>query len=436
MAYPTEEYALYQACMRYYEQLRVLAEDNGSDDIVSLEAAAHAAMQAGERFDFFSAALAGVRGQVGALLDDSTLHEIVLRWFAEEGLNVDAFEMSIDEVIDVISEDFIANSRGVAARVYSLGTISASGTGDGDLERITDDPQGDQLNNIGAGSYTALCIADRNTEGGQIHGETFRVTASPKGDSVEQLFALPEPVELVASSFLNGGLVNGNLDDVSGEDADPTALTGWDQTGVTMGSATHEIDRNNAMLLALDSDDNPGALKVKTTTSHTFAQPFSRSGLQFDPNLPYLFAAHVNPAAGSAAGDVTLGLGAKSKTTAVGALGAGWHRINHATNPEDAYYKNWGGTTDANSRVYITINLSSGTLLIANAGVYQYQYINGAWYLLFAAATPFQAGVRADGSGKRFTWTDSITTEQVYQHFLHRHFGRALPWEAVPTLTI
>lgn len=323
---------------------------------------------------------------------------------------------SPDQVFRAVYEYYAANARYVQSRVFSFGTPSAGGsnTGTGVINRLNKDENDFDIEAQTPDAKTMKCVQDyRNgVEQGQ---EVFEIRGAP---------ALPggQWIQIQGSGKI------GRLRGITGTDTQSmniqnpsfsiysgTTFTGWTQAG-TIAVETTTTYR------PLQGEATPVA--VNLTGNGSLYQSIDDRRINANVNIPYYCQIAYNRSAGSGDGTLTLTLGNKTASVALGGASAGWQILRIALT-DDCWYRQWKKNS-AQLKVEIS-GYSTGYTLLDDVIFAPFQSFDGGWYAPVGGATPWIV----DDS---FTFTDSCT-DSVMQRLFWLLFGRYLPHSTGGTIT-
>lgn len=426
---------------KFKQQAQVLAENNGSDDFVSLQNSLLTALKGDTSRDV----LAGV-ASMRASLNDLILNTAAMDAHLEDldkltdGTFVASAASGPAARLEQLRRYMIANSKTVASRAFTYGAPTAGGsnTGSGVLLRLVTGPDGYDLEATPIGGWEARCIADANT-GAVRNAERFSVRDTlALGDAVE--FQGGGTVgELTALGNAGGRnlLTNPGFDSRAGDASAPSSLPGWTTTAT--GGTEYQLDSTNTFLPKIRSTENRYSLRIDADSSYT--QRLDSANAALKRGVPLVVVARVGRSFGSGDGTVTLDVGARSASLASGSASAGWNHLYAPVTPSGNLWQTSG------DRLYYDylkedpftfgISLASRTTGYWNVDdivVAPMTQIGAHWYCLLAGATPFFAGLEAIGTGDTFSWSDSLSgSEAVRQYWMYRDYGESMPHDGTPS---
>lgn len=340
--------------------------------------------------------------------------------------------VSDSQMFDEMRKYFIDNAERVQSRDMTFGapTAKAGRVGNDQVIRLTKDEDNFDIETGFIDVKRAICVADRQT-GAQIGRETwlFRGQA-PARDELQRSGSGLETI-IAARSADDSLLNNPNFQQFGNTVAAPDEITDWTATdlagaAVTMSGTFCELDSANTFRKAPSDGDTTYSLKVKSDLR--LSQKLSVRGTQLDRSRPHLLAVVWNAAVGSANGTLLIRMGKVwRQVTVTGA--SGWNvTLVEATPGPGAWYKTFG---EDDMEISFDVDLSSGSLLIAEVLFVQMDFFDGSWYSIIpASVTTHVPSFYLD----EFTMTDQAT-ESVVQRWLARAFGRYLPHSLGSSIT-
>lgn len=240
---------------------------------------------------------------------------------------------SVGELFRMLYDWFVAKSYVIESRAITYDTsVTKTGTGDGDLGRLTVDENGFNLEACTVEKKLFRCIADQNS-GVEEHAEVFEVIGEASSfDSVlRPSFGSGASANTTIVSRNAGSGAGGSvLTNSSFSQYDSSAtnvFSGWtDATAIasTLDQDTVNFYRSHPGSQTDASLEITGGLGTVTLKQTLSAMRVRR----LDPDTPYQFRVMVNPTIGTASGGtVTIKCGSNSKDVSIAALSAGWNEL-------------------------------------------------------------------------------------------------------------
>lgn len=323
------------------------------------------------------------------------------------------------------------NGYAIKSRGVSFGTPAAvTGSGNGNVYRLTVDRDGYTLDGVFAEAKRAECVFDQ----GQVdkHEEIFEF----RGVEAEQDFlaVLGSGMRVQIPALHSGAsstgkfLSNSSFETFTG--TAPTAgspttlsttteLTGW--TVTTAANAAVELDTTYR-----GYPGQPSSLySVRFTNNNTITQTLNDTVRPtFNPEVPVYVQVAIYRAS-TVTGNVTLTFGASSVTVALSTLtDNAWNVVKIALGT-GLWYKNFR-TNGMTVAVQLASYGGSGHIKIDDVIVGEMTNVDGTFYVAVGGSTPFK---QDDYS----TWTDSISSDSVVQKWLWRSGLGVLPSRANAT---
>lgn len=369
----------------------------------------------GEHVARTASGIRAFRGAIGSALSPSVIRGLLGPALVDlakvYGLTVNSDVDAVRRIYEYMHN----NSLSVNSRGFSFGSPgSFSGTGNGNIRRLTKDVKGYDIEVGIAESFKATCRADQLTTG--VHNEVFEVvTNTGQVDGLER----------------RGSNLRGSLTCLAAKDsmfANPSFTSGTSGSSVpswdfTTGAATDTAkDTTNYYRSASQADSSPAALQLNATL--TIRQKASTRGWRFNPGVPYYFQVAYNRQVGSASGTLTITLGSKSTNVAVAAQ-TGWNILYLPVTYSNCWPDNF---MQNNLEASIGWSKTSGNLLIDDVMLVPMSQFRGQWYVAVGGSTPF---VRLDN----FSWSDSISSDSIIQYWISRGYGLWLPSNAAGSET-
>lgn len=399
---------------KIYDEMRKFGHVN-SPNMLQMEGDLIAAIEG----DYSPETLSGwstVRASYAALMEQAaTSLTPLLRTYAQ---NIGTPETDAQSILTRLFRHFTDNSLTVETRDFTFGTITAGGSnvGNGTVNRLTTDENGDDIENQTADAKTVECIGDEHS-GASVEGEErFNVRGTTAlRDRIEIAGSgLSAEIRAITARDSRQLLQNPSFDQFEGTVTVPTAVTGWTPT-----SDIGNFQLNTTTYRDPFNLTTPYSLQIDT--NDTLSQNFSVKRAQFNPSVPMYLQIAYNRAAGSGDGTLTLHLGSQS-TAVVLAAETGWNVLRIALGTKN-WFKNWN-QEDPTVAIQLSGN-SSGYVLVDDIVFFPMSLFDGAWYSVVGGSTPF---LKDD----IFTWTDS-EVGSIIQVWLHRIFQRYLPHSGSPS---
>jgi len=345
------------------------------------------------------------------------LREWALAIGAPEGRGI-----SIQRALFRLQEYFVANSKSLNAREFTLGSVTAGGsnTGTGTIYRLNVDHDDYPLEGGHAEVKTFTCRQDQLQV--EVGEEVFEVAgAVSKNDFLAvtgsgPLGSLAALTTRASEAYLN----NPSFSQVGG--TAPTAgsevtcvgsdtVTGWTLT--TYANAKTSVD-----VVYRDRVSTPSAqrISVKFTDNNKITQTFSTGKRpQWKQRVPYFVKVAVYRKT-SATGNIILTFGGSSRTVALSSLSDdAWNEVV-LTLDKRCYHKNFSTDNPVLSVEYASAGASK-IVHLDDIVVSEMALVNGRWWAIVGGATPFK---RLDS----FTFTDTVNaTRGKDSYWLHHRSG-------------
>ena len=309
---------------------------------------------------------------------------------------------------------YIDNSKRVASRAISFGSVSLGGSnvGNGTIYRLTTDANSLAIENTFAQLISLICIRDRNS-GAQVQQEVFQISG---GEANKDLILVTGSGNVGTVSAISAAnslayIQTPSFDTLNGTGTDK--FPGW----TIAGSASNYSQDATVYRTYYGAPSTPYSLKQ--TASDTIAQAFTVNNSQFDPNVPMYLHVAVNGSAGTASGGtLTLTFGDQTVSATIASLSPGWNLIQLGLSAKN-WYQIFMGTAPTLSLAWASA--SSGYVLWDDVTLAPFQNFDGLWYAPVGGTTPFIVNDTAT-----FTDTEAGTTGLINYHFWQA-YGLTLP---------
>lgn len=376
-----------------------------------------------------SAAVLGDRAAITATLDPSALAQWGDPLLAEFDRLINGDDTGWRGLFDYM----IAQSETVNRCEDTYASMpSCTGTGDGEILRLSVDEEGEVREGWWPDVYKAVCTLDTG-QLGYSFAETFELrgkeAAKDEGNRTGSGVGRPDPVVLDVISELDSSnyVKNAGFDTISGITA-PTAstetvlstgleFTGW--TVATPGAAYASID-----VRYRQPPQTPTHYSIRFTANNTASQLVTTvNNSTFDPDTPYVHAIRVYRK-DSCDGTLTLTFGGVSRAVTMSTLSDdAWNTVYLVSG--GVGQNSWRKSFNANSMTvsYALASRTTGSLYLDGGITAPMTLVGGEnpgrgtmghYVAILAGQTPF---VRGD----YFTWTDTAGgTRGVVQEFARR----------------
>ena len=426
-----------QQVVHLYDEARKFAEDNGSDDVVSIQAAIETGGGTGlvsNNADGITAGVFELRAALSAFLTDSSPLDAHLLDWADF---LDTSDTDTGRLIDRIFEYFVDNTISLQTRAFTFGSPAAAvgNTGNGTIIRLNTDWNSQDIENQSTGDKKATCLGDANTDdGAERNAELFLFeTGATARDAVEEKgTGLEKTIQVISPNL--GLLGNPSFDSFQGTASAPTGIPSW-TSSISVETANFEFetgDPNDAVALRPRAGVTPYSLRIKANCVLT--QSLDEIGARVNRFIPYYARVHYSrdtPGGSAGSGTLAIGMGSISNSVVVAAETDFDNVLDIVASPDQTlWYRNF---VEENLDFTITVSGLGGDINIDDVIFAGMTNFDGAWYVVLPGATPFRAGTIEDGNGDSFTWTDSAT-ESIIQRWFWRHYGRYLPHSATPSI--
>lgn len=298
-------------------------------------------------------------------------------------------ETDISLILDHWYKDNVTNSVTINTRSPVFGSITQTGTGTGNIFRLTRDKYNKQVDTIWPEAKYFVCTND-SLNGATAHEEIFQYTGTARGKDLLQLAGSGNLTAMQSYSARNSLILNPSFSQISGTTPTVDSFDNW-----TKDSGTLPTAEGTNYFRGFQGDSTPYAAKFSADC--VLSQKLSLSRNSFDPNTPYLLVAAYNRSIGSGTGTFTIQLGSKTNSVTLASASSGWQRLALLLTNADTWFDNWN-TTDAS--VKLTISGSSGYTLVDDVLLVPMSYIGGTWWAICGGATLF---LKDD----KFAWTDA-----------------------------
>lgn len=331
----------------------------------------------------------------------------------EYGIFIAAAETDYPTIMRRLFKYFADNTLCVTSRMFAFGTPTFSGAiGTGTINRLNIDERGNVIENQTPDAKVAECIRDEHS-GSLKHEEAFLFTGGAPGRDTLKVSGSGKSKVITA---LSANASFRFIDNPSFSQLNGTSITALTSVpGWTVGTAigNFNLDQTN-YYRDYNGDTTPAALKFLTNDNVT--QDFNVKKAQFDPNKPIYLQIAWNRSIGACDGTITITLGSKTATVNLAAQ-AGWQILRMAIDTNQ-WFRNWN---QVNPTVKIALTArTTGTLLVDDVVIGQYDDFDGSYYAIVGGATQF---LRLD----KATWTDTSVDNAILQYWFWRAFGFYLP---------
>lgn len=364
-----------------------------------------------------------MKANVAGLMGRGTLQGLFfphLREFSRLNTEADATDASFLRHLFLLKEYMDANSLSINSRGMTFGSISAGGgnTGDGEVVRVTVDPEGNTLEGTTPEAKSANCTHDENN-GAEKHAELFRFEGGTiNTDGLEFTGSGIMGSRVKAITAADGPVFNPSFEQNSAtaDDEAPsstTAISGWT---ITSSTANYKL-RTNAAYVYRGYPQAPSTLwGLEIEGNDTIAQVVKdqRPQYSFGRRVPFLCQIKVKRLA-SCDGTVTLHLGSSSKALDLTTISNDtWTTLR--IDLDEACYGETFNKADLDVKI-VTSGITTGTVAVDDLLCAPLTLLNGHWYGVVGGATPFL-------HDDTFTWTDTDGgTRAVYSYWLWRAVG-------------
>ena len=417
MAAPTEadvQSQIGKVC-KLFEEMRKFGHVN-SPNLLQMEGDLVVALEGDFSSETLQAWQTSRASYASAMDQASAVLTPLLRTYAQF---MDVPEREPQSILDRLFERFTDESLTVESRAFSFGTITAGGSnvGNGTLNRLTTDENGDDIEAQASDAKTVTCVSDEHS-GASEHEERFNIRGGTALRDRIKIAGSGFSAELVALSARHSerfAVQNPSFDNFVGSVGSVTSFPGW-----TVGSAIGNFDANTSYYRnPWGSNHTPYSLKIAGNDSLT--QNFNVRQVQFNPNIPVYVQVAYNRETGSGDGTLKLKIGDQESEVTLAAQ-TGWNILRVEIGTKN-WFSNWN-VEDAGIAITLA-DRTSGYVLVDDLIVAPMTRFDGAWYALVGGSTPF---LRDD----EFTWTDT-ETGSIIQYWLWRAFGRYLPHSGSPS---
>lgn len=417
--------------INFYKQFRVLGEDNGANDVVSMSDTLRNDLKDS---DNETAIMGGANAMRASLNAGYTNAALLLAHLRDWGRFLSVPDPGdVGSVIAEMRKDFVDNARRVKSRAFTFGTPTFSGpTGTGAIRRLTKDDRGFDIESAySADTYEARCVRDANT-GASRNQEVFLLrTGDAARDQLETLGAGLAIEIACVDPGVDSLLGNASFDSFAGTQTSPTDITDWTVSPGAVSGGAFGFDTTNRFLAPRDENEVRVALRIEANRKLT--QRLDLRGTSLDPNVPYYAAIAFNRTVGAASGTLALRVGAVSASVVFSAQ-SGYTILE---TPSTLGTSNWyRSSVEETMNVEVEVTGLSGTLLVDDLWLVAMTPFNGSWYVFRPGATPFRAGTIGGSSGDRATWTDTGGEAGINQRHLARLLGAYLPHSSAGGTTI
>lgn len=331
-------------------------------------------------------------------------------------------ETDIAAILSRLHDDFRDRGSTVASRqfVYDAISLTTASAGDGVMNRLTVDENGNDIENTFAETFEAECVQDEHS-GASEHEERFEFRGQALGeDSLDlQGSGRTQIIKALSGSDSLEFLQNPSFSDNSvGALTASDLIPGWTITTGLPTDFTIDDATSGQIYRGFDGDTSPKSLLFETDA--IIEQNFNNRRIQLTPRIPMYFqlAYRSNTAT---AGTLSLRVGANNVTAAITTATTGWNILRIAIGL-NSWFRNFN---QEDPLVKIVFTGSNGSLWIDDVIFARYQPFNNIWYAPVGGATPF---LRDD----QFSWSHTNGsrtggTQGLVQHWLWRIFNTYLP---------
>ncbi len=429
MAAPTEAElnTQLQNTVNLLEESRAFARDNSPNLITMIDVVTQSV-----EGDFSTDVVSGAEGFrdtfAGAFGNGQTMLEGVIRAY---GKFIDEASTDIGTILVSLRKFFSDNARTVEERAFTYGNPVLSGTGDGDLERLNIDENGDNIENQTPDDKFCKCINDANS-GTERNSETFEIGGGFGGRDLLDIEGVGAVGEIIATNKNVSLLENSSFDEgpSNGTPATPDDIPSWESldtsdVAVVVSGTTFEFVTGDTLTYRpiVNDDDVIFGLHLKAA-NHRLRQKLVNRGIQLDALSSYTaqIAWFRDGATYDGAGTLTLRVGNKSVSVAVVAQ-TGWSLLKFEGTTNN-WFVNFN-EDDLSIRIDWVESGGDG-IIVDDCDFVPYQVFDGGYYRLFAGEVAFLVD-------DEFTFADTVLESKI-QRWLWILFGEYLPSDAAPTL--
>lgn len=417
---------LFKAVVAYLNGLEV-AYATGTTGTAALYDAVIAA-SLGDASERVTSALQAHRAVLSSSISPAAVRAALAPVLIEWALAISAPEgksITPERALFRLNEYFVANSKSLNAREFTLGAVSAGGgnTGNGTIRRLSVDHDDFALEGGHAEVKTLTCRQDQ----AQV-------------DTGEEVFefagAVPKQDLLVVSGSGGQGSLAGVTTRVTERYLANPTFSQWGTTLPTAGSevtataadsftgwtlADYTKAKASVDLAYRDRVGVPSTLRIsaKFTDNNTLTQTFAdQKRPTFEIRTPYYvqFALYRKT---SATGTVTVTFGASTTAFTVGSLSDDAWNVCVMTLDKRLYHKNFTGNSMVFSIAYSSAGASK-LIYIDDIILAPMEFRDGRWWIAVGGSTPFKRG-------DTFSFTDTVNaTRGKCSYWLHHRSGLCL----------
>ena len=328
-------------------------------------------------------------------------------------------------ILDRLYQDFIDNSDTVQRRAINfdiIPTADGGNVGNGNMVVLVQDRENLNFQNLFPNEDFRYEVTSDATSGAERNAVVFEIRGEAPIKNEVEAFDLGAGSGVIQTLTVLGNVIditNPGFDLLSGTEADPDEITGWDSS-VTVNSTNFAFDPTNIFLPKNIDTEVRRSLTLKSTV--TLTKKLVDEGISLDPSLPHNIRLHFNREIGSATGTLVIRLGNTSATVAVSAQ-TGFNSLTLGFF-EVAWYENFN---KEDLEISIEWTRTAGELKIDDLIFQTGELVDGDFLFVFPGQTPWLRG-------DKFTRSRSLTSEGKINQFLWRLYDRYLPHTAVPTV--
>ena len=323
-----------------------------------------------------------------------------------------------------IYQTFIDNNLHLVSRGLTFDTTpTETGTGTGNIHRLTRDRNGKTIEGVYSPLNTSfVCVTDESS-GAEPGEEEFEISAPVGTDILDRGTGVTFDAASSMSSRNSDGsfLSDASFQSVSAADADPADLGAWiDSTATPVyGSARYALVTTNVGMTSVEEAQNGQAIALEIKGNHTIQQDLEDTDLF----SPYFFTIRVRPGASLSAGNLTVTWGGKSQVFDLTALANGLGA--YTTISPDLDKDLWGYQfTTAAPKFKIAIDsLAGDTVRVDNVRFGSMDFFGGTYFFIDPDTTQFLAGANQ----KKFVFVDTVSSDATIQAMIHLAYGQYLP---------
>lgn len=371
-------------------------------------------------------AIAGVRSSLASNL--AACRSLLDPFVLELGRIIKAAERDPLTVLGRVSSYMLENPDAlpgpprIASRGFTRGgwTPSAGNRGNGTVERLTVDAQGQPIEATFADVISLRVIADRQT-GADVGREQFEVRGQPRPDNLtfyQPGFGSGQAASITAASAddSQGLLLNPSFSDAFGSGATLT-ISNWTQTlGAPGDLSLDTTDLYRAALLEV----TPASLRIGATAALQQKLSMRRTFISFA--VPYYAQIAWNRSIGGGTGTLRLTIGAKSVEVNVDTQ-VGWQILAFPVD-ESCFVRNYD-VDDLGVTIAWTQTSGPGSFINVDDLVWApFRPFDNHWLLPVSGDVPWLLGDAG-------SFSDQEAGAKI-QRWLHRSYGTYLPSAPAP----